>query len=109
MKIISLDVRGVGGAHKKVAFKRCFVNYKPILVQETICEGSKADEIISSCLKDYLFFSLDVECRSRGLVIRWNNSMELIVKQFFPHSMHLVLIAFHFPLQTQVPLLFIPE
>jgi hypothetical protein len=82
MKILSL--RGVGGAHKKIALKRCVVNYKPYVVsnQETVCEGSKVEAIYSSCLRDWSFCSLNAEDKSGGLVTRWNSSKELIQSSF---------------------------
>jgi hypothetical protein len=82
--VLSLNVRGVGGAHKMIALKRLFSKYKPniILMQKTMCEGKKAIEILSNVLKDWSFYYVDVEGWSCGLVTSWNNGIEALSSSF---------------------------
>jgi exonuclease III len=49
MIVISLNVRGVGGAPKSLALKRLFDLVKPdiVMIQETMVDGNKAREVFS--------------------------------------------------------------
>ena len=68
MIILSLNVRGVGGAQKLQALGRLFFVYHldVVPIQETISLGSKAIGILSSLLKNWNFCSIDAEDLSGG-------------------------------------------
>jgi hypothetical protein len=50
MIVISLNVRGVGGAPKSLSLKRLFDLVKPyiVMIQETMVDGNKAREVFSN-------------------------------------------------------------
>ena len=50
MKILSLNVRGFGGSHKKLSLKRLIKRVDPdiILFQETMVNGGKVREALNS-------------------------------------------------------------
>jgi hypothetical protein len=52
MIVISLNVRGVGGAPKFLALKRLFDLVKPdiVMIQETMVDGNKAREVFSKII-----------------------------------------------------------
>jgi hypothetical protein len=49
-----------------------------LLIQETMCVGSKVVEFLSLCPKDWNLCSLDVEGLSGGLVSGWNSNLSVI-------------------------------
>jgi len=69
------------GASKKLAVQRLLVVYKPdiVLFQETMCKGDRAVEFESSFLKKWAFCLLHANDLSGGLVIGWNNNIDIIV------------------------------
>ena len=62
MIVVSLYVRGIGGALKQLALKIMLPIYKldVDIFQKTMSLGSKAIEILSSLLKDWRFDPIDV-------------------------------------------------
>lgn len=70
MKILSFNTRAVGGAPKMLALKRSCVVGSPnvLLIQETMCSGTKAEEAFNPWLKHWVFFSIDANGLSGGLL-----------------------------------------
>ena len=68
MKILSLNIRGLGVVPKKVTLKRILANISTtvLLIQETMTEGKKAEEVIKECLKDCGMTSHDSYGHSGG-------------------------------------------
>ena len=54
MKILSLNIRGLRAVPKKVTLKRLLAIMSPmvLLLQETMIEGKKAEEVAKEGLKD---------------------------------------------------------
>lgn len=86
MIILSLNVRGVGGAHKQQVLVTLFSVYSPniVLLQEIMCLGSKSIDILSTLLKTWNLCSIDIEGLSRGLVTGWNSNVTAISTHFIP-------------------------
>ena len=80
MKILSLNVRGLGATSKKNALKRLLANTRPtiLLLQETMTEGRKAEEIIKEFLGDWEMERIDAEGHSGGTLIAMNPTVRII-------------------------------
>jgi len=74
MIVISLNVRGVGGAPKSLALKRLFDLVKPDIdmIQETMVDGNKAREVFSNFFPVWDFCAVDSKGLSGGLLSSWN-------------------------------------
>jgi hypothetical protein len=86
MIVLSLNVCGVGGASKRLALKRLFNVYSPdvIMLQETMCPGTKAIEVMSPFFFKWNFSCLDVNGFSSGLLTTWNHSINVISTSLLP-------------------------
>jgi ABC-type uncharacterized transport system YnjBCD ATPase subunit len=80
MIFLSFNVRGVGGAPKKLALKRMFLSLKPdiIMIQETMCPSDKAREIFSPWLRNWSFSTIDASGLSTGLLTGWSPNFQAL-------------------------------
>ena len=55
MKILSINIRGLGAVPKKFSLKWLITTMSPsvILIQETMTEGNKVEEMVKECIKDW--------------------------------------------------------
>jgi hypothetical protein len=58
------------------------------MVLETMCEWTKAMATLSYCLKDFSFYSLNLDGMSRGIIIGWKDSLELNYLSFLNTSIY---------------------
>jgi hypothetical protein len=86
MILLALNFRGVEGSPKQQALKgpMAMHNLVVLFIQESTCAGSKVVEIVSSCLKDWDFYSMASEGLSRSLVITWNKKIDIISTKIIP-------------------------
>jgi hypothetical protein len=54
-----------------------------------MCVGSKADEFLSSFMKNWEFCSVDARGMSRGLVTEWNEKFDTISTNVMPSRIQL--------------------
>jgi hypothetical protein len=75
--MVSLNLRGVGGAHKQLSLKILVdvYNIDVVFLQETMCSNEKVIDFLSKVLKDWTFCTLDVVGMSRGFVTGWNTKL----------------------------------
>jgi hypothetical protein len=75
----SFNAHGVGGAPKFLPLKRLVKSCSPnvIMIQETMCFGSKAVETFSPWLKDWSFSSVNSVGLSGGLLTTWNPHLKV--------------------------------
>ena len=68
MKILSINIRGLGAVPKKVTLKWLKTTMSPsvLLIQETITKGNKAEELVKECIKDWGMMSSDANGHSGG-------------------------------------------
>ena len=68
MKILSINIRGLGEVPKKVTLKQLITTMSPtvLLIQETMTEGNKAEEMVKECIKDWGMMSSDAYGHSGG-------------------------------------------
>jgi exonuclease III len=80
MKILSFNIRGLGGAPKKLALKRLLLNLKPniLLIQEIMCSGESARETFRQWLKNWSFCTIDVNGMSGGLLSGWSQDFQAL-------------------------------
>ena len=85
MKILSLNVRGLGAVPKKVALKQLLATTSPtvLLLQETMSEGKKAKEAVKECIKDWGMTSSDAVGHSGGTLTAWSPALNMISVQIF--------------------------
>jgi hypothetical protein len=74
MIVLSLNVRGVGGAPKFLSLKRLLELVKPdvFFVQETMVCGNKAREVFSKLLSQWKMCVVDSSGLSGGFLSSWN-------------------------------------
>ena len=74
MKIMSFNVWGLAGPHKRSTLKRVVILEHPdiLLLQETLGVGDVIKERLDSWFPGCVFASLDAKGRSGGLDIGWN-------------------------------------
>ena len=80
MKILSINIRGLGAEPKKITLKRLITTMSPtvILLQETMTEGNKAARIVKECIKDWGMTSTDADGHSRGTLTAWSPALKMI-------------------------------
>ena len=74
MKILSLNVRGVGGKTKHICLRKLFHSLGPdmILLQETMCSTYPALLAFSKLLPSWEFCATDASGLLGGLLTAWN-------------------------------------
>ena len=74
MKIISFNVRGLGGKAKSLCLRTLFTSLKPdvILLQETMCSSLPALLAFSKILPSWEFCAVDALGLSGGILTAWN-------------------------------------
>jgi exonuclease III len=74
MIVVSLNVRGVGGAPNFLALKQFLELVKPdiLFIQETMVSELKAREIFAKLLPMWKFCGVDSNGLSGGLLSAWN-------------------------------------
>jgi hypothetical protein len=74
MICLSLSICGVEGFPKNLALKILVKVYAldVILLQETMCNGSKVEEVLASILKNWSFYSMDFDGLYGGLMTTWS-------------------------------------
>ena len=74
MKILSMNIRGFGGASKQKALSLLFhvLNPDMILIQETMCNFSQALFLFSKLKPRWVFYALDSSGLFGGLLSCWN-------------------------------------
>ena len=74
MIILSMNIRGVGGAPKLRALRRIFEIVRPdvILIQETMVPADKAIAVLSKVVGSWHMSAVDAAGRSGGLLTAWN-------------------------------------
>ena len=74
MKIMSLNVRGLGGKTKHLCLRKLFLSLGPdmILLQETMCSTYPAMHAFSKLLPNWEFRATSASGLSRGLLTAWN-------------------------------------
>ena len=74
MLILSLNIRGVGGPHKKCALGRLVSSLKPdiILLQETMAESCKAIDFMSGIVGNWFMSAIDAVGLFGGLLLAWD-------------------------------------
>ena len=85
MKILSINIRGLGAEPKKPALKRLITTMIPtvLLLQETMTEGKKAEEIVRECIKYWGMTSSDADGNSGGTLTAWSLALKMIsIKKF---------------------------
>lgn len=72
MIIISFNFRGFSSATKKLALKELVKTYDPdlLMLQETLGSGEDISGALKKMVSSWIFQSLDVKGRSRGLATR---------------------------------------
>jgi hypothetical protein len=77
---MSFNIHGIKGAPKMLALKRRVKSYAldVILLQETVCDSSKAVDSLSPWLKDCSFCSFDSDGHFGGLVTTWIPKLKAI-------------------------------
>jgi hypothetical protein len=74
MIVISLNIRGVGGAPKSLSLKRLFDLVKPylVMIQETMVDGFNEREVFSKKFPAWDFYAVDSKGFFGGLLSAWN-------------------------------------
>ena len=74
MKILSLNVRGLGGKTKHIILHALFHSLGPdmILLQETMCSTYPALLAFSKLLHSWEFYAISASGLSGGLLMAWN-------------------------------------
>jgi hypothetical protein len=98
MIILSFNVRGVGGAHKNIALKRVIQSLNPyiILLQKTMCSGTKDRSTLEARLKNWDFYSLDLDGMSGGLIMGWGLACKVLSSYSFPSTISIKLMIKEF-------------
>ena len=80
MKILSLNVRGLGAVPKKVALKWLLATTSPtvLLLQETMSKGKKAEEAVKECVKGWGMTNNDADGHLGGTLTAWSPALNLI-------------------------------
>ena len=87
MKILSLNIRGIGVNSQKNSLKRLLANIRPtvLLLQETMMEGRKAEEMIKECIGESGMTSINTEGLSGGSLTGCSSAVKLIfVNRYCP-------------------------
>ena len=81
MKILSLNVRGLGA----VSLKRLLAATSPtiLLLQEEMSEGKKAEKAVKECIKDWGMTISDADGHSGGTLTAWSPALNMISVQIF--------------------------
>jgi hypothetical protein len=74
MLILSLNLRGVEGASKKLALKEFLFSVKPDIVffQETMVDHLRAKHFFLKACPSWNYVAMDSSRLSRGLLLGWN-------------------------------------
>ena len=74
MIILSMNIRGVGGAQKLLALHRVCENVRPdiLLIQETMVSSEKVIEVFSKVVGSWHMSAVDAIGLSGGLMSAWN-------------------------------------
>ena len=74
MKILSLNVRGLGGKTKQISLRSLFLSLglDMILLQETMCSSYPALHAFSKLLPTWEFCAISASGLSGGLLTAWN-------------------------------------
>ena len=93
MKILSINIRGLGAVPKKVALKRLITTMSStvLLIKETLTKGNKAEEMVKECIKDWGMMSNDADGHLGGTLIAWSPALKMISVQIFETTMGTVL------------------
>ena len=80
MKILSINIKGLGVEPKKHALKWLIttMSLTVLLLQETMTEGKKVEEIVKECIKYWGMTSSDVDGNSRGTLTAWSPALKMI-------------------------------
>ena len=85
MKILPLNIKRLGAVPNKVALKWILANISPtmLLIQETMTEGKKVEEVLKECLKDWGMTSCDSDGHSGGTLTAWSPALKMILVHKF--------------------------
>jgi hypothetical protein len=83
MIILSFNVRGLGGAHKRLIQS---INLDIILLRETMCYVAKAKSTLEAWLKNWDFCALNVDGMSGGLIMGWGSTCKSLSSSSFHSS-----------------------
>ena len=72
-----LQCTRAGGGLKKTSLERLISNPKPtvLMIQKTMMEGMKVEEIVNEIVKDWKMESMDADGHSGGILIAWSSVM----------------------------------